>query len=78
MSHSHLPDIKFDTSLYTSRYGKQPRGYGLWAFSWKNTSGGYNVTEWTGWYSDAKAKAREVARKNKQAFPWIRIVNVLP
>ena len=79
MSHSHSPEIRFDTSRYYTRTGNQPRGYRrLWSFSWENSDGGYNVTEWHGWYSDAKAHAYAVARKARQAFPWTRTVNVLP
>ncbi len=52
--------IEFDTSEFRRSHGKQPRGFGRWAFSWSH-DGQWEFTPRAMSFTDAKAWARENA-----------------
>jgi hypothetical protein len=49
--------MRADTNQYVASHGKQPRGYGKWAFEV-----GRETYFFDGFYSEAKKAAFEVAR----------------
>ena len=60
--------MRADTIQYQRSHGKQPRGWGKWAFQV-----GGEVFYFTAHYSEARRQAFEVARTRR-----VRVVEVLP
>jgi len=57
--------VEFRTHEYEWSHGKQPRGYGYWAFSFPGTQADFFWFQ--GSYSDAKKAAKDEARRRNFA-----------
>lgn len=77
-----MPRVDFETADYVRSHGRQPKGWGMWAFEFEGDVADPKAEPWfvsrAMSFTDAKAEARVEAKRRATCSDAVVFVSVAP